>query len=200
MNADLQDAPEKAFWQSKTFQGLFAVLLAQILKRWGLDVMPAELMDFIEPTLTYGGLMFAAYGRVKARHTLKLTKPGGPFNPNAEVRRAEPVTPSKAPITRGGGNNKGHALAKFLACLVMVFLLVAAIVAVESLRAQEPTSCGGRPYSEWIGYATKVDKRPFLVRLAESIRFTFEAKPVYDVTNGLSLTVTKAQIKGGTDF
>lgn len=82
---------EKAWWQSRTIIGIVVMILAQVLKWMKVDIVNEELTDIVTIAMEFMGATLAVYGRVNARKTLRRTKPGGQFNPNAEVRKAKPV-------------------------------------------------------------------------------------------------------------
>jgi uncharacterized membrane protein len=82
---------EKAWWQSRTIIGIVVMLLAQVLKWLNVDIVNEELTDIVTLAMESIGAGLAIYGRVKARKTIRRTKPGGQFNPNAEVRKAKPA-------------------------------------------------------------------------------------------------------------
>lgn len=79
----------KPWWQSKTLIGIAVMLLSQLLRHFKVDIIDAELTDILTLCLDTFGAGLAIYGRIDARHKLKLTRPGGPFNPRAEVRRGK---------------------------------------------------------------------------------------------------------------
>lgn len=79
----------KAWWQSRTIIGVAVMLLSQALRHANVDIVDAELTDMITLALDTLGAALAIYGRVNARKQLKLTMPGGAFNPRAEVRRGK---------------------------------------------------------------------------------------------------------------
>lgn len=79
----------KPWWQSRTIIGIAVMLLSQALRYFKVDIVDAELTDMLTLLLDTAGAGLAIYGRVHARHTLKMTKPGGAFNPRAEVRRGK---------------------------------------------------------------------------------------------------------------
>jgi uncharacterized membrane protein len=81
----------KAWWQSRTIIGIVVMLLAQVLKWFQVDIVNEELTDIVTILLEFVGAGLAVYGRVKARKTIRRTRPGGMFNPNAEVRKAKPT-------------------------------------------------------------------------------------------------------------
>ncbi len=79
----------------------------------------------------------------------KLTVPGGPFNPNAEVKKAKPIS------RPGGGNFKGHVLdvALPLIGLVVVFGLAAVSILMMGGCAQMDSSVrAGMPVFNKSGY------------------------------------------------
>jgi uncharacterized membrane protein len=80
---------EKAWWQSRTIIGIVVMLLAQTLKWFNVDIINEELTDIVTIAIETAGAGLAVYGRVKARKTLRKTRPGGLFNPNAEIRKAK---------------------------------------------------------------------------------------------------------------
>ena len=80
---------EKAWWQSRTIIGIVVMLLAQTLKWFNVDIINEELTDIVTIAIETAGAGLAVYGRVKARKTLRRTRPGGLFNPNAEIRKAK---------------------------------------------------------------------------------------------------------------
>ena len=65
------------------------MLLSQVLRYFKVDIVSHELTDIITISMDAIGAFLAVYGRIGARKKLKMTKPGGPFNPNAEVRKAK---------------------------------------------------------------------------------------------------------------
>lgn len=81
----------KAWWQSRTIIGVIVLLLAQGLKLAKVDIVNEELTQIVTILMDAVGGFLAVYGRVKARKAIKRTTPGGPFNPNAEVRRGKRV-------------------------------------------------------------------------------------------------------------
>ena len=80
---------EKPWWQSRTILGILIMLLAQALKYLKVDLATAELTQIVYLAAETLGASLAIWGRVKARKQIKRTKPGGAFNPNAEVRKAK---------------------------------------------------------------------------------------------------------------
>ena len=65
------------------------MLLSQVLRYFKVDIVSHELTDIITISMDAIGAFLAVYGRIGARTKLKMTKPGGSFNPNAEVRKAK---------------------------------------------------------------------------------------------------------------
>jgi hypothetical protein len=79
----------KAWWQSRTIIGAAAVFLGMALRASGIDILNEELTSLLLLLLEAGGATLAVVGRVKARKAIRRTKPGGAYNPHAEVRRAK---------------------------------------------------------------------------------------------------------------
>jgi uncharacterized membrane protein len=148
----------KNWWQSRTIIGVIVLLLAQVLKYFKVDIVNEELTDIVVLVMDFVGASLAIYGRVKARKTIKRTKPGGKFNPNAEVRRAKPVR------------------AKFLG----IFLLF--------IVAQADASELRYPAYVWHDNPLKmcnvVDQRPFLVRLLDSLVVSIALFPIKGEVKG----------------
>ncbi len=132
---------EKAWWQSRTIIGIVVMLLAQVLKWLNVDIVNAELTDIVTIAMEAAGAGLAVYGRVKARKTLRRTRPGGLFNPNAEVRRAKPV------------RNK----------IMGLFLAMTAC----SYGQMYPSNVW---YQNPIKFTEIVDQRSFIVRLIDSLK------------------------------
>ena len=82
---------EKPWYQSRTIVGIVVMILAQVLRWFKVDILNEELTDIVTLSMETIGAGLAVYGRVNARKTLRMTQPGGKYNPNAEVRRAKPV-------------------------------------------------------------------------------------------------------------
>ena len=87
----------KPIWQSRTIIGAFVTILALVagFKNFKIDV--ANLTDILVQVAGLVGAAFAIYGRIKATQPIKFiarTTPGGPFNPSAPVKKAEPITPT----------------------------------------------------------------------------------------------------------
>lgn len=80
---------EKYWFQSRTIIGVLVMLLSQVLRYFKVDIVSHELTDIITISMDAIGAFLAVYGRIGARKKLKMTKPGGSFNPNAEVRKAK---------------------------------------------------------------------------------------------------------------
>ena len=80
---------EKYWFQSRTIIGVLVMLLSQVLRYFKVDIVSHELTDIITISMDAVGAFLAVYGRIGARKKLKMTRPGGSFNPNAEVRKAK---------------------------------------------------------------------------------------------------------------
>jgi uncharacterized membrane protein len=132
---------DKPWWQSRTIIGIVVMLLAQALKWFNVDIINEELTDIVTIAMETAGAGLAVYGRVKARKTLRRTRPGGLFNPSAEVRKAKPV------------RNK-------------IFGLLLVMTAC-SYGQMYPSHVW---YESPIRFIEVVDQRPFLVRLFDSLK------------------------------
>jgi hypothetical protein len=80
---------EKYWFQSRTIIGVFVMILSQVLRYFNVDIVSHEITDIVTISMDAIGAFLAVYGRMTARKKLKMTKPGGSFNPNAEVRKAK---------------------------------------------------------------------------------------------------------------
>ena len=194
---------EKAWWQSKTIIGIAVMVLSQALRHFKVDIIDAELTDILTLALDTAGAGLAIYGRVNARKSLKLTMPGGAFNPKADVRRAQEIRGQRQEV-RGQKSETGNAS-------VDALLLVAAIFAVVGLafctwpKAPEtslpvPDVCGGRKLSQWVQVVPVVDSRPFFTRLLASLRATPGVALITTEQGTTSLRVISVEITGGTEF
>lgn len=139
----------KAWWQSRTIIGIVVMLLAQVLKWLKIDIVNEELTDIVTLAMESIGAALAIYGRVKARKAIRRTRPGGQFNPNAEVRRAKPVRSR----------------------LLGLFILILSI----NCHAQAYPSHVW--YDNPIEVRPVVDDRPFLIRLLDSLWISVSVLP-----------------------
>ena len=80
---------EKYWFQSRTIIGVFVMIVSQALRWMNVDIVNQELTDIVVISMDAIGAFLAVYGRIDARKKIKMTKPGGKFNPNAEVRKAK---------------------------------------------------------------------------------------------------------------
>jgi len=140
---------DKPWWQSRTIIGIVVMLLAQILKWLHVDIVNEELTDIVTIVMEAAGAGLAVYGRVKARKTLRRTRPGGLFNPHAEVRRAAPV------------RNK----------IMGIFMMMVAC----SYGQMYPSNVW---YQNPIRFNEVVDQRPFFVRLFDSLKCSIVLFPI----------------------
>jgi uncharacterized membrane protein len=139
----------KAWWQSRTIIGIVVMLLAQVLKWFQVDIVNEELTDIVTILLEFVGAGLAVYGRVKARKTIRRTRPGGMFNPNAEVRKAKPTR-------------------KKMLGIFLLFL---------SMQCHAITYPSHVWYENPIKVHPIVDDRPFLIRLLDSLIFSISVLP-----------------------
>ena len=140
---------EKAWWQSRTIIGIVVMLLAQVLKWLKVDIVNEELTDIVTIAMEFIGATLAVYGRVKARKTIRRTKPGGAFNPNAEVRKAKPAR-------------------KRIFGVYLLFL------STHCSALAYPSHVW---YENPIKVTPIVDDRPFLIRLLDSLRVSISVLP-----------------------
>ena len=141
---------EKAWWQSRTIIGIVVMLLAQVLKWLNVDIVNEELTDIVTLAMESIGAGLAIYGRVKARKTIRRTKPGGEFNPNAEVRKAKPARKR----------------------IFGVYLL---FISAHCSALAYPSHVW---YENPIKFQTIVDDRPFLIRLIDSVWISVSVLPI----------------------
>jgi hypothetical protein len=87
----MSEVEAKPWWQSRTIIGIVVMLLAQALKMLKVDIVNDELTQIVTLSMDALGASLAIYGRINARKQIKRTKPGGAFNPRAEVRKAKRV-------------------------------------------------------------------------------------------------------------
>jgi hypothetical protein len=179
----------KPWWQSKTIIGIAVMLLSQILKLAKVDIVPQELTDIVSLVLDTAGAALAIYGRMTARKALKLTVPGGRFNPHAEVRKAQPVR-----------RDRGHANFRALLLIVALFAMLGGAMCIGPVTMREvPMQAGGKPLAEWVQVVPVVDKRPFWQRLWSSVRVTPSVAVAY-FDGTVSAKLTKIELRGGAEF
>jgi uncharacterized membrane protein len=143
---------EKPWYQSRTIVGVVVMILAQVLRWLKVDILNEELTDIVTLAMEVIGAALAIYGRVNARKTLRMTKPGGKYNPNAEVRRAKPA--------------RKKLLGLFL-ILFSTHICYSEIAYPAHVWYENP-----------IKMCEVVDERPFLIRLLDSLVMNIYLLPI----------------------
>jgi hypothetical protein len=173
----MSEAPAKAWWQSKTILGIIGLVAVLIAERANLPVTQDEAGELITLAVALVSAAVAIFGRVRARKEIKITVPGGTFNPHAEVRKPKRY---KFPKTGGYAVEPGMFLL-LLACTTWACVSAFGQVVITPEKARE-----------WLAPVAVEDARPFFVRLFFSIRPTGKMS--------LAGQVSEPGIKGGTDF
>lgn len=79
-------------WQSRTIIGAVITILALVAGFWKIKIDVANLTEIVMQVSGIIGAVLVIYGRWKATQPITFsgkTTPGGPFNPQAEVRKAQ---------------------------------------------------------------------------------------------------------------
>jgi uncharacterized membrane protein len=143
---------EKPWYQSRTIVGIVVMILAQVLRWFKVDILNEELTDIVTLVMEATGAGLAIYGRVNARKTLRMTQPGGKYNPNAEVRRAKPARKK---------------------LLGLFFVLFSTHICYSEIAY---------PAHVWYNNPIKmceiVDERPFFIRLLDSFALNIYLLPI----------------------
>ncbi len=195
----------KPFWQSRTIIGAFVVIAAQILRFKGFHVDTDATTDDILTGLNLVGAALALVGRIKATRPITFmrgTAPGGAFNPEAPVKKAEPVKAGGTPTLPG---NSGRADVDAVIIVGVLFLLVGVAFCgfretAPLVQRPVPDLIGGRPVSQWMQVVPVVDSRPFIARLISSLRCTPSTALVTTEQGITSLRIVQVEITGGADF
>jgi hypothetical protein len=144
----------KPWWRSRTIIGVLVLVLAQVLRLAKVDIVNEELTQIVTLVMDTFGAALAIYGRVKARKAIKRTKPGGPYNPKAEVRRAKRASASLPVVVAVAGAYLAGGVA---------FLSWDWDVPVQDRWVRQTP--------EVIYYVPQRDERPFWARLLLSLRY-----------------------------
>ena len=191
-----QRSEVKAWWQSKTILGIVGLVAVLIAERADLPVTQDEAGELITLSVGLVSAAVAIFGRVKARKEIKLTVPGGKWNPNAEVRK-----PKGYRFPKTGGYFMLSAPMAFLVWSVVVGLMFGAI-AVGQRHSQEIVT--PEKAREWLAVREVEDARHFLVRLADSLTFNCKVKPRFERdeqgTVRLTMTFDRAGMQVGAEF
>lgn len=219
----------KPAWASKGVIGSVVVILVSAISLAGmfipslrdLQINTDGLVEVISAaiTLIFGAL--ALWGRIKANSPVhfrsRKTQPGGEFNPDAEVRRAEPANqPPRANRPHKGGFGKGGyvRLPALVAGVIWIGAFLALILAFHF--ATEARAAEARPvfrverYADpletpdlgsWIRYCELTDNRPFFTRLIASVRPKLSWSLGTNATNGMvEAHITRIEVQGGAEF
>jgi hypothetical protein len=205
----------KPWWQSKTIIGIVTLLLAFLAERFSTGISQEEIGNVVTLGAGLLGAVLAIVGRLTAKKELRVTVPGGKFNPNAEVRKPKGY---KFPKT-GGYYELPSAWAgvAWLLAAGLFFALASCFqhsrasemdlswqapiiepaceINVSEMLARRDAMLADQPAPE-IRFCDVVDARPFLVRLLDSITVTPSLR---GSTNSPAYTA-ELYISGGTDF
>ena len=111
----------KPWWQSRGVLGAVAVILGVVLRHYGWIVDQGKLTDDLSSVMELFGGAVSLWGRIAADQPIvwkRGTVPGGPFNPAAEVRKAQPIDSEQGAAVL-------HAIIALAACAVISVILVA---------------------------------------------------------------------------
>ena len=120
-------------WQSGAFVGAFVGLLAVVLQFFGYHVDKPILTNDILQGISILSLIWSLYRTIKRTQPIVWTRgtvPGGAFNPQAEVRKAEPVPPGPLPSSIDARRSSGgYAYPGALGVLVLCFISAGILIA-----------------------------------------------------------------------
>lgn len=196
-------------WQSRGVMGSLVAIIAFLLQLKGWHVDQGKLIDDLTQIIGLIGAIIGLYGRIKADSPIVWTRgtlPGGAFNPEAEVRKAEAVQPpaggplpsSIDPRRSSGGYAYPGALCVLVACMI------AAAVMMGCAPQSKEDGQAGKAEVPIVHHADftrskPVDIRPIAVDFLRSLRVS----PSLDVTtnrSGQSIPVVTINLNGGVDF
>ena len=120
-------------WQSGAFVGAFVGLIAVVLQFFGYHVDKPILTNDILQGISILSLIWSLYRTIKRTQPIVWTRgtvPGGAFNPQAEVRKAEPVPPGPLPSSIDARRSSGgYAYPGALGVLVLCFISAGILIA-----------------------------------------------------------------------
>lgn len=133
----------KSPWKSKGVIGAVIAIAAMLGGFWHIKIDADNLTEIVLSALGIIGAIIALWGRIKATHPIVFTgtKPGGAFNPHAEIRRAEPWN---GPRSNVQGPRSGNP-AKRRGSVLMRLLLALALFALLVFVALFNSSCAWKP-------------------------------------------------------
>ena len=192
-------------WQSRGVMGSLVAIVAFLLQLKGWHVDQGKLIDDLTQIIGLIGALMGLYGRIKADSPIVWTRgtlPGGAFNPEAEVRKAEPVEPphgsplpsSIDPHRSSGGYAYPGALCVLVACMIAAALLVSCNTATPAAGNAKAVVTPLRNPD-----LPLVHKPSIGSELLNSLRVS----PSLDVTTnraGQSIPVVTVNLNGGVDF
>jgi hypothetical protein len=188
----------KPFWQSRGVIGAVVVFLGVVLRHYGWSIDQGKLTDDISSVMELIGAAVSLYGRIVADQPIVWTRgvaPGAPFNPNAEVRKAEPVQGGPAassvdPRRSSGGYAYPGALVMLVLCMIAAFVMVACAPEIRSQKSEISPRNPELP-------------RVLHPSVASDLFRSLQVSPVVDVeTNkaGHSIPVVTVNVSGGAEF
>ncbi len=200
----------KAWWQSRTILGIVTLLGVFLLERFNAGVTQDEVGNIVTLAAGLIGAVLAIFGRIKA--VKKITVAGGEYNPNAEVRKAQPVDESGSRFRYKNPKTGGYTLPAALAGIIWLVALAGIIAAIGTCKSSQEIDF--REMMERrdaaleaqvlppITWSEFVDRRGFLVRLMDSVKVTLTFGKGSYATHGAYRTYFPDQVyvTGGAEY
>jgi len=193
-------------WESRTIIGAVITIISLVASFKNVKIDVSSLTDNVMDVIGLFGAAMVIWGRFKATRPISFiggTMPGGQFNPKAEVKKAEPVSPAPRPP-----GQSGRADVDALLIIAGLFLLVG--IAFCGFPNNSPMASREVPEviahhqaADWMQVVRVEDSRPFFTRLLSSLKCTPTLAIVRGTTAGESsygITLTEIEITGGADF
>ena len=191
-------------WESRTIIGAVITIISLVASFKNVKIDVASLTDNVMDVIGLFGAAMVIWGRFKATRPISFTggtMPGGQFNPKAEVKKAEPVSPAPRPP-----GQSGRADVDALLIIAGLFLLVGisfcAFPNNAPLASREaPEVIAHRQAADWMQVVRVEDTRPFFARLLASLKCTPTLAIVRGAAGGsCGVTLTEIEITGGAEF
>jgi hypothetical protein len=190
----------KPWWQSKTIIGIVSLLCVFFLDRFDAGITQDEIGNLLTMLFALVSAVIAIIGRVTAKKELRVTVPGGKFNPNAEVRK-----PKAYRFPKTGGYYELPSVWAGIAWLIalgLLFALMASMQASQELEWEEMMDRRDAMLETQvlppITYSEFFDRRPFLVRLLKSLSVVPRVKVTHESES--SEVKISYQITGGAEW
>ena len=188
--------------QSGAFVGALVGLIAVVLQCFGYHVDKPALTNDILQGITILSLIWSLWRTIKRTQPIVWTRgtvPGGPFNPQAEVRKALPVDSRPSTLDSEQGAAVLQAICALVVCGVIGLILAACHPSGESKVEGRESKASIPTRDPEVPRVLHPDLRP----LASDLWHSLQVTPGVDIgtnSHGQTIYGPSITLRGGVEF